>query len=108
MGETVKTFCRNCSALNWRSLATSGRRTRGPIASDHGTVRTRVKAEERLQPGLVSMTHMFGPLVSTGDPEADGGANVGQLCSLTRVLEPVNFMPRFSAIPVTVQPYEKD
>ena len=51
---------------------------------------------------------MFGPLVSTDDPEADEGANVGQLCSLTRVLEPVNFMPRFSAIPVTVQPCGKN
>lgn len=77
------------------------------IASDDGTVRTQVKAEDRLRPGVVSMTHMFGPLVSTDDPEADEGANVGQLCSLTKVLEPVNFMPRFSAIPVTVQPYEK-
>jgi hypothetical protein len=48
------------------------------------------------------MTHMFGPLVSTGDPDADGGANVGQLTSLRQGLEPINFMPRFSGIPVNV------
>ena len=29
------------------------------------------------------MTHMFGPLVGTGDVLADGGANVGQLTSLS-------------------------
>lgn len=73
------------------------------IASDTGALTTRVKAEQRLRPGVISMTHMFGPLVSTGDPDADGGANVGQLCSLTQGLEAVNFMPRFSGVPVSVQ-----
>lgn len=73
------------------------------IASETGAIRTRVKGEERLRPGVVSMTHMFGPLVSTGDSDADGGANVGQLCSLTRHREAVNFMPRFSAVPINVK-----
>lgn len=50
------------------------------------------------------MTHMFGPLVSGPDPLADGGANVGQLTSLTEHLEAINFMPRFSAVPVNVKP----
>ncbi|HUD31225.1 MAG TPA: molybdopterin-dependent oxidoreductase [Novosphingobium sp.] len=73
------------------------------IASGHGTIATRVRAEDRLRPGVVSMTHMFGPLVSSGDPDADGGANVGQLTSLGEGLEPINFMPRFSGIPVSVR-----
>ncbi|MFC0204830.1 molybdopterin-containing oxidoreductase family protein [Novosphingobium soli] len=72
------------------------------IASHDGAVVTQARAEDRLRPGVVSMTHMFGPLVSTGDPAADGGANVGQLTSLTRGLEPINFMPRFSGIAVRV------
>lgn len=73
------------------------------IASAHGIIRTRAKAEDRLRPGVVSMTHMFGPLVGSGDPDADSGANVGQLTSLTEGLEAVNFMPRFSGVPVAVR-----
>jgi hypothetical protein len=49
------------------------------------------------------MTHMFGPLISSGDVRADGGANVGQLTSLSQDLQPINFMPRFSGIPVNVK-----
>ncbi len=72
------------------------------IASAHGSLRTLAKAEDRLRPGVVSMTHMFGPLVGTGDPVADGGANVGQLVSHSEHVQPINFMPRFSAVPVNV------
>lgn len=72
------------------------------IASAHGAIRSIVRAEARLRRGVVSMSHMFGPLVSGGDPLADGGANVGQLTSLGEHLQPINFMPRFSAIPVNV------
>ncbi|MDG2002255.1 MAG: molybdopterin-dependent oxidoreductase [Novosphingobium sp.] len=72
------------------------------IASEFGEIETLARPEDRLRPGVVSMSHMFGPLVGSGDPQADGGANVGQLCSLTEKLEPINFMPRFSGIPVNV------
>lgn len=73
------------------------------IASAHGTVRTLAKREERLRRGVISMTHMFGPLIGSGDPLADGGANLGQLTSLTEHVQPINFMPRFSAVPVNVK-----
>ena len=73
------------------------------IASAAGCVRTLARPDERLRRGVVSMTHMFGKLVGSGDPLADGGANVGELTSLTRDLQPINFMPRFSAIPVNVE-----
>jgi anaerobic selenocysteine-containing dehydrogenase len=72
------------------------------IASPFGRIRTLAKGEERLRRGVISMTHMFGPLTGSGDPVADGGANVGQLTSLTEQVEPINYMPRFSAIPVNV------
>lgn len=72
------------------------------IASAHGTIRTLARAEDRLRRGVVSMTHMFGPLVGSGDPVSDGGANVGQLTSLSEHIQPINFMPRFSAVPVSV------
>ena len=73
------------------------------IVSRFGRIQTLARAEMRLRRGVVSMTHMFGPLVSTGDVRADGGANVGQLTSLTEQLQPINFMPRFSGVPVKVQ-----
>lgn len=73
------------------------------IASAYGAVNTVARADERLRRGVVSMTHMFGPLVGTGDVERDGGANVGQLTSLSDHLQPINFMPRFSAVPVKVE-----
>jgi anaerobic selenocysteine-containing dehydrogenase len=77
------------------------------IASEFGSIRTLAKAEARLRRGVVSMTHMFGPLVGSGDPAADGGASVGELVSLTRHVQPINFMPRFSAIPINVKKVNK-
>lgn len=76
------------------------------IASPYGAIRTLAKGEDRLRRGVVSMTHMFGRLVGTGDPLADGGANVGELTSLTHDLQPINFMPRFSAVPINVTAVE--
>ena len=73
------------------------------LASAYGTVQTLARSEDRLRRGVISMSHMFGPLIGSGDPVADGGANVGQLTSLSEHLQPINFMPRFSAIPVNVQ-----
>lgn len=78
------------------------------VASAHGRLRTLAKAENRLRRGVVSMTHMFGPLVGSGDPVADGGANVGQLASLSEYVQPINFMPRFSAVPVNVRRVESE
>jgi anaerobic selenocysteine-containing dehydrogenase len=76
------------------------------IASEFGSVRTLAKGEDRLRRGVVSMTHLFGPLIGSGDPQADGGANLGQLTSLTEHVQPINFMPRFSAVPVNVRVVE--
>jgi anaerobic selenocysteine-containing dehydrogenase len=72
------------------------------ISSEFGAVRTLARSESRLRRGVVSMTHMYGPLVSSGDPMADGGANLGQLTSLSEHVQPINFMPRFSGVPVNV------
>ena len=72
------------------------------VASQFGAIETLARAESRLRRGVVSMTHMFGPLVSTGNVLGDGGANVGQLTSLSEQLQPINFMPRFSGIPVKI------
>jgi anaerobic selenocysteine-containing dehydrogenase len=104
VGQTRRRMKINYAYMNPDDMAREGIREDAPveIASEHGVIATRARAEDRLRPGVISMTHMFGPLVSTGDPDADGGANVGQLTSLRHGLEPINFMPRFSGIPVNV------
>jgi anaerobic selenocysteine-containing dehydrogenase len=95
----------NYAYLNPDDLADLGiaEGDRVSIASAYGAVNTVVRAEERLRRGVVSMTHMFGPLVGTGDLERDGGANLGQLTSLSEHVQPINFMPRFSAVPVSIE-----
>lgn len=103
--EARKRFPVNYAHMNPQDMADEGI-TDGDtieIASAHGAIRTLAKGEERLRRGVVSMTHMFGPLVGSGDPLADGGANLGQLTSLTEHVQPINFMPRFSAVPVNVR-----
>ena len=72
------------------------------ISSLNGSLRTLARADDRLRRGVISMTHMFGPLVGGADPVAEGGANVGQLTSLSEHLQSINFMPRFSAVPVNI------
>jgi anaerobic selenocysteine-containing dehydrogenase len=102
--EARRRYPVNPAYLNPRDMADLGL-TDGDlveIASPHGRISTLVKPEDRLRRGIVSVTHMFGPLVSSGDVLADEGANVGQLVSLSEAIEPINFMPRLSGIPVRV------
>ena len=103
--EARKRFPVNYAYMNPQDMADEGIADGDTIeiASAHGAIRTLAKGEERLRRGVVSMTHMFGPLVGSGDPLADGGANLGQLTSLTEHVQPINFMPRFSAVPVNVR-----
>jgi hypothetical protein len=49
------------------------------------------------------MTHLYGSLAASVDPYAQRGSHTGQLTSLQQYLEPINFMPRFSGIPVNIR-----
>ncbi|MEW9855230.1 molybdopterin-containing oxidoreductase family protein [Novosphingobium sp. M1R2S20] len=73
------------------------------LRSEYGMLQALAKEDARLRRGVVSMTHMFGPLIGGDDPIADGGSNVGQLTSLSQRLQPINFMPLFSGIPISVR-----
>lgn len=73
------------------------------IESEAGRILGIAKAEDRLRRGVVSMTHFFGSLEPSHDPRAQGGSSTGQLTSLAQYLEPINFMPRFSGIPVNIR-----
>ena len=103
--ETRRRFPVNYAHMNPLDMAEAGisEGDMVEIASEYGAVRTLAKGEDRLRRGVVSMTHMFGKLIGSGDPLADGGANVGQLTSLTDKVQPINFMPRYSAVPVNVR-----
>jgi anaerobic selenocysteine-containing dehydrogenase len=73
------------------------------ISSAAGRILGVVKAEDRLRRGVVSMTHLFGDLTPSTDPHAQRGGHTGRLTSLDEHLEPINFMPRFSGVPVNVR-----
>lgn len=72
------------------------------ISSDAGRISALARAESALRRGVISMSHMFGGLQASPDPLQRGGSYTGRLTSLQQHLEPINFMPRFSGIPVNV------
>lgn len=72
------------------------------IVSQAGRIKGLVKAEAGLRRAVISTTHMFGQLQASADPVAQAGSFTGRLTSLEQYLEPINFMPRFSGIPVNV------
>ncbi|MFX8339374.1 hypothetical protein ABTL37_19375, partial [Acinetobacter baumannii] len=64
-------------------------------------------AEPDLRRGVVSMSHGWGSLPDETVYERDG-ANTGLLISTDRELDPINAMPRMTAIPVRLAPYGPD
>ena len=103
--ETRKRYPVNFAYMNPDDMAEAGIEdgAQVEIASEFGAIRTLAKGESRLRRGVISMTHMFGGLVGSDDPEKDGGANVGELTSLSEQLQPINFMPRYSGVPVNLR-----
>ncbi len=73
------------------------------IASGAGCILGIAKADARLRRGVLSMTHLFGSLGASTDPFRQQGSHTGRLVSLAHPREPINFMPRFSGIPVNVR-----
>jgi anaerobic selenocysteine-containing dehydrogenase len=73
------------------------------LASDYGSIRAVVAADATLRRGVVAMTHGFGDL--PGEDDADPrryGSNPTRLLSMTKDLQPINQMPRMTAIPLAV------
>ena len=72
------------------------------LASAHGEITVRLRADDSLRPGTVSVVHGFG-----GRLGAEGAASAG--CSVTRLAGMAEFdlvtgIPRLSAIPVRISP----
>ncbi|CAN7281959.1 molybdopterin-dependent oxidoreductase [Phenylobacterium sp. LjRoot225] len=95
----------NWAYMNPQDMAADGIAEGAPIeiTSEAGRIIGVARAEDRLRRGVVSMTHLFGAMTPSHDPWSQGGSNTGQLTSLDQYLEPINFMPRFSGIPVNVR-----
>lgn len=74
------------------------------IVSDHGRVRVIAASDPDLRPGVVSMTHGWGPLPGGDAGYENGGSSTNLLISTERDYEPINAMPRMSAIPVNILP----
>lgn len=72
------------------------------IRSSAGAIRGVVREDQGLRPGVISMTHLFGQLLPCSDPREQGGSFTGRLVSLTESLQPINYMPRYSGVPVDV------
>ena len=73
------------------------------IQSEVGRILGLAKADPKVRRGVLSMTHLYGSLSPSIDPLQQRGSHTGRLTSLEHYLEPINFMPRFSGVPVNVR-----
>jgi anaerobic selenocysteine-containing dehydrogenase len=78
------------------------------ITSANGAVIAVVQRDSCLRRGVVSMTHAWGAVDAAADPEGTTGAFVGRLVSLDTHLQPINYMPRQSAIPIAVRSHVQE
>ncbi|HBO3353833.1 TPA: molybdopterin-dependent oxidoreductase [Pseudomonas aeruginosa] len=73
------------------------------ISSDHACITAIVEADAAVRPGVVSMAHAWGGLPGENADPATHGSSTNMLISTDRDVEPVNAMPRMSAIPVNIR-----
>lgn len=73
------------------------------IVSANGRIPAVVAADEGLKAGTISMTHAWGGLPGENMPYETEGSNPSMLIKIDEVFEPINAMPRMSAIPVNIR-----
>jgi anaerobic selenocysteine-containing dehydrogenase len=74
------------------------------IISDHGRIPAIVKDDGDVRCGVISMSHSWGRLPDDDADYEDVGSFTGLLISTDRDCDPLNAMPRMSAIPVRIEP----
>ncbi len=74
------------------------------IDSDHARIMAIVAADPTVRRGVVSMAHAWGGLPGESVDIATHGSSTNRLISTDRDTDPVNAMPRMSAIPVNIVP----
>jgi len=78
------------------------------VASRHGTIEARAKADPDLRRGVVSIPHGFGALPRAGAKYDDVGSSTNRLTSLDDdAREAINAMPHMTGIPVSVRAVEE-
>ena len=77
------------------------------LVSPHGKVVARVRPDSDLRRGVVSMSHCWA-LRPEGQPSPEPPAEeyTGNLVSLVRDVQTINFMPRQTAIPIRIIPLD--
>ncbi|MYQ35421.1 molybdopterin-dependent oxidoreductase [Streptomyces sp. SID4956] len=74
------------------------------LESDHGRIRAVARADDTVRPGVVSMSHGWGAAPGGDEGHRSAGSSTSELVRNDLAVEPINGMPRFSAIPVDVLP----
>jgi anaerobic selenocysteine-containing dehydrogenase len=76
------------------------------IRSRHGAITGFVQPDADLRPGVVAMTHGFGPKYGVSyDPRRDG-SNVNELICWDDDFDPYHGMPRMGAVPIAITAVE--
>ncbi len=104
--ETRRRWPLNPAFMNPADMSREGLHNGDPIfiASEHGRIVGRAQEDPNLRPGVISMSHQWGSLDPSLDPLGEAGGFTGRLVSLDHDVETINYMPRFSGIPVNVAP----
>ncbi len=94
----------NPAYLNPADLAALGLATgdRATISSDHASIDAIVEGDAMVRPGVVSMAVAWGGLPGEDLDPASHGSSTNMLISTDRDADPLNAMPRMSAIPVNI------
>lgn len=74
------------------------------IHSDHASIIAIVEGDATVRRGVISMAHAWGGLPGENVDVATHGASTNRLISTDRDTDPINAMPRMSAIPVNIVP----
>jgi anaerobic selenocysteine-containing dehydrogenase len=77
------------------------------IASRHAVILGVVEAAPELRRGVVSMSHAFGDAADHDGDFRKIGSSTGRLVDAARDFDPYSGIPRMSAIPVVVEPFEE-
>jgi anaerobic selenocysteine-containing dehydrogenase len=79
------------------------------ISSEHGAIVAVVDADASMRPGVVSLTHAWGPRPDDDGPDGtEAGANPAALLTTAEGVEAINRMPTMTAVHVRIRPVVPD